>query len=631
MKKYLLLFFIFCTATIAAFAQSKRANVWYQAYGMGINFNCNPPCPLENPVMQDCFSSATICDKNGNLQFYTDNETIWNSNNEVMLNGTNLHACRWSEQGCLIVPLTSNPNQYFLVTCDQYREPANLPYTVNYVCFDIYPVKNILSLHLIDMSVNNGKGAVLWKNKIIYNSGYVNSMLAAVKHANTKDTWVMTYDYNTNRFISLLLTDCGIQDTIISPDFGIQITGSDHPITFSPKGDLMHVRNENVHGQNGYMIAHFNTATGELYNPFFFKGETYKGCFSTDSRYLYTIVDYMDTIPRYDLSITDTAAIYTNRKNTFAGSLKDGYNNGVQNGPDGKMYFNFNYNYVTWYVCENPLEPNPVFTRKFTPVTKVNKPLAASANPPNFVQSWFDPDFKEYEYGSPSITYQRVCIGNKTTLIAQGVPPATPWHWEVSENNIPVTYYYNEDTISHLFVSSGLHTVRLVIDFPCKPDVITKNDVFVDGYPIPDYIKDTVVCEGSSADLFAQSYMESYAWNTGNVQQQQIAAVNNTYIVTVSNTCGTQKDSAVVTNVEYKITNLVTLNHDNMNEVISIQSNTEALGKLEIYNSWGSRIYSNNAYNDTWPEKEIEAGVYFYRYEISSCKPENGWVQVLTK
>jgi len=75
--------------------------------------------------------------------------------------------------------------------------------------------------------------------------------------------------------------------------------------------------------------------------------------------------------------------------------------------------------------------------------------------------------------------------------------------------------------------------------------------------------------------------------------------------------------------------NLVTQNQDGKNEVLTVESNSTAYGKLSIYNNWGSQIYLADSYKNTWPETDVAAGIYYYRFEISSCKPSNGWVQVV--
>ena len=178
---------LFCHLVLCAGAQNKRANVWYLSEGVGYNFNCTPPCPIENGAMSTTQSSSSICDKNGSLLFYTDNETIWNSRHQVVPNGSGLYACKWAAQGSVFVPFSSDPNLYYLVTVDNLREP--LISTNPYTCWDINPIKYSMCLHLLDVSANNGAGQVLWKNQVIYGApAHINTMLAAVKHANTKDT-----------------------------------------------------------------------------------------------------------------------------------------------------------------------------------------------------------------------------------------------------------------------------------------------------------------------------------------------------------------------------------------------------------------------------------------------------------
>jgi hypothetical protein len=621
MKKKLLLYCFFSFLSLTTIlGQSKRANVWYFAYGVGINFNCTPPCYIQNGALPNCFSSSSICDNNGNLQFYSNNQTIWSSNHQVMENGDGLYSCPWSAQGSLIVPLTNNQNQYYLVTCDNSRYPPNA-YNPGYNCTDINPVKNILSLHLIDMSYNNGQGKVLWKNKVIYN-GNVNAMLAGVKHANTKDTWLLTYDNSIKRFISLLLTDCGIQDTNISRDLGFLAHGWS-PIKFSPKGDLFHVWSD-LSFEQGNMIAHFNTTTGEVTNPFFFRGVSYRGCFSTNSRYFFGsgTLDFKN--PRYDLSLTDTAEIYLNRQTVDIGLDRD--NDGLQNSPDRKIYYNFNSPYITWHIIDDPLASTFSYKRESE---SLNISFPPFTSPPNFVQSWFDPDFVEYEYGSPKISYQRVCAGDKSIFKATGIPPATNYHWEISENNLPVIYYYNQDSITHLFSSSGKHTLKLSIDFSCIPDIITRDDIFVDALPDPDYIKDTTLCTDNTFVLQAEPNQVSYLWNTGNTTHQQMSSADNTYSVSVTNTCGTAIDSVTIDKVTYQLYNLITPNHDGLNETFEINSNTPISGNLVIYNSWGSQVYKNASYKNTWPEEDIDSGIYYYEFTYSTCKTDKGWVQVI--
>ena len=600
------------------YAQSKRANVWCMSEGIVYDFNYNLPLVNSKGSITESSSSSSICDTNGNLQFYTDNETVWNSRHQMLLNGSGLYSCRWSRQGSVIVPLTSNPNQYFLVCCDDLRYPAyaNVPY----VCSDINPVKYILSLNLIDMSVNNGQGAVLVKNKVIYGSGHVNSMLAAVKHANTKDTWLMTYDFAINRFVSLLLTDCGIQDTVISPDLGVKIEESNSPITFSPNGNFFHVRTDYMLPENGSMIAQFNNATGITSKPHFFRGQNIQACFSIDNHYLYETGGL-----RYDISLTDTAAIYNSQ---IVMPISSGGSRSLQNAPDNKIYFICDNPYLNLYILDNPYAINPVLRNQYIS-TLSDKPGSRPSAAPNFVQSWFDPDFKEYVYGSPSVSYQRGCYTKPVSFTANNIPPATDFHWEIYEKGQPIVRYYNQASITHSFSKAGIHTATLVIDFSCMPDVITRKDIIVDDYPLSDYIKDTAVCPGNNPVLIAQPHQLNYLWNTGNTSSQQKATAGNTYSVEVINTCGSITDSVTLTKLSYTLPNLITPNNDGYNDTFVVDAASTVTGNLEIYNSWGNRIYYNEHYENSWPEHPVEPGIYYYRFTYSTCEPLNSWLQII--
>jgi len=616
-KKIYTIFFILLS--LPGLAQhNKRANTWYVSQGVGYDFNCIPPCPIENGALPVTFSASSICDKKGELLLYSDNESIWNNKHQLVSNGTDLYACKWAEQGCVFIPFASNPNLYYLVTVDNLRQPVSS--TDPYTCKDVNPIKYSMCLHLIDINANNGAGQILWKNKVIYGGNtHVNDILGAVKHANTKDTWLMTYDYTMKRFVSLLLTDCGVQDTVVSPDLGALIWEGPNTLTFSPKGDALFINTREMPPNGGFMIARFNDTTGIASKPLFIENLLCKtGCFSTDSKKLYST----QIVVGFDLSVWDSSAISQSRQ-----GLDSVGNNFIQNGPDGNMYaLYFGYKTMHWLTINSP-SSMPTITKKNIAV-KTSVDNLQFTGIPNFVQSWFDPDFIEYEYGSPKINYTRVCKGEKTILKSSGMPPVTPYHWEILEGDLPIIRYDNQDSITHTFHKSGIYTVKLVIDFSCMPDIITKNDIIVDSLP-ENYLQDLFICKGSNSAIVAQPNQVSYLWNTGNISSQQNVETDNFYYVDVTNTCGSIRDEVNVNQLQYSIPNLITPNNDFKNDFFKIDSNNPIEGNLEIYNSWGSNIYQNYSYKNTWPEKEIDAGVYYYRFTYSSCSPEKGWLQVI--
>ncbi len=80
-------------------------------------FATNPPTALYGKVSasEGC---AAISDKNGALLFYCDGKTVWNRNNAIMANGTDLKGNFSASQSTIIVPWPNNPYKYFLFTLD---------------------------------------------------------------------------------------------------------------------------------------------------------------------------------------------------------------------------------------------------------------------------------------------------------------------------------------------------------------------------------------------------------------------------------------------------------------------------------------------------------------------------------
>lgn len=89
-------------------------------------------------------------------------------------------------------------------------------------------------------------------------------------------------------------------------------------------------------------------------------------------------------------------------------------------------------------------------------------------------------------------------------------------------------------------------------------------------------------------------------------------------------------------NIQYQdsripvIPNLITINGDGMNDHFSIQ-NLPIESRVSIYNSWGSTVFSSDAYQNNWGNEE-KSGVYFYELQYELCgkmEQQSGWLQVV--
>ena len=78
------------------------------------------------------------------------------------------------------------------------------------------------------------------------------------------------------------------------------------------------------------------------------------------------------------------------------------------------------------------------------------------------------------------------------------------------------------------------------------------------------------------------------------------------------------------------IPNLVTANDDGKNDVFFIQDLPYS-SKLAVYNSWGTKIYSAEKYDNNWGAEE-QSGIYFYELHYELCGTldhRSGWIQVI--
>jgi hypothetical protein len=149
-QKKILIFF-WSLSFVTAFAQGENDN-WYFGNEAAVNFSASSTTALSGSQMIAHEASGTVSDVNGNLLFYTNSQTIWNRDHQLMQNGTGLQGNPSAEQ-LIIVKNPANINQYFVFIT------ATLDYPVS--------TANRISYSIVDMSLGpiglNGQplGAVL--------------------------------------------------------------------------------------------------------------------------------------------------------------------------------------------------------------------------------------------------------------------------------------------------------------------------------------------------------------------------------------------------------------------------------------------------------------------------------------
>lgn len=334
MRAILLLIVVF--GTTKAFCQ-KEGNIWYFGHNVGLDFNHNPPIVLNNSKMYTGASCSTISDKKGMLLFYTDGVTVWNKNHQCMENGTGLFGHKYSTQTALIVKQPLNDSLYYIFTTD-HNEGFIWPDTFN----------RGVNYSIVNIKLNNGLGKVVIKNINILKSS--TQKIAAIRHRNGKDVWIITPQFFTTNIYSYLLAAEGINFTpVISITKNKEIMGSGGCLKGSPDGDYL----VKVNTGSYYDIFKFDNSTGLIFNyiTILRPADCSRGSsaeFSTDESKLY-LSSYM---------ADNKSPAYITQYNLKAGSPKEieasgiivgtfpccTHANTLLMGPDLKIYVsNFNY------------------------------------------------------------------------------------------------------------------------------------------------------------------------------------------------------------------------------------------------------------------------------------------------
>lgn len=232
--------------------------------GTKMDFN-QTPLALEYTPLPFAFDGISIInDSFGKLLFYSNGCEIANRKHERMENGDEINiggivyvqSCVSSNgydvnQGMLSLPWPGHPNQYVLL---QLHKPDTLGLWYN----------RDLLLTTIDMSRDNGFGAVTEKNRLIFQDTFCD-MLTAVRHANGRDWWIVLPKYNVGRYYVFLLSPQGISEPMV------QNIG--HPIeqyfrgfqaAFSPNGK----KYANMSYSGGLQVFDFDRCSGNMKSVF---------------------------------------------------------------------------------------------------------------------------------------------------------------------------------------------------------------------------------------------------------------------------------------------------------------------------------------------------------------------------
>ncbi len=304
-------------------AQVERTKNWYFGQNVALQLNDTLfPTLLSNSQISTPGGCASISDTSGQLLFYTNGETIWNGNNNVMINGSGLAGNGNASQSSLIVPDPGNSNQYYVFTIDA-------------------SCSNILHYSIVDMSMVGGLGAVTQSN-IALDSNMIQK-ITGMANSTSNGYWVITHNDLGTSFYAYPVTSSGVGVPVISNTGTVVSAGNcTGVLKASPKGNRLAMTYPAL---NGFELYGFDNSTGIVYNAMFI-GNTLTdatfGCeFSPNGNYIYcnavTAGITPPTIYQFDATLASAASIDSSKIQVGFSQNPFVYTS-MQLGLDGKIY-----------------------------------------------------------------------------------------------------------------------------------------------------------------------------------------------------------------------------------------------------------------------------------------------------
>ncbi len=628
---------------IVGFALSQgEADKWVVNPNSLVDFSGGTPILTGTVTNADFAESGTcISDKNGNLLFYSDGETVWGADNNVLPNGSDLSPADLNNvitttQGSLFVNKLNNEDQYYLISLS-----AN----------------GILSYSVLDKTLNSGVGDVVSKQNILIKDTLTEKM-AVTKHCNNRDFWLVVIKYRTTNisdytleFLSYLVTEHGINPSPIKSSvkavclfFGeMKFNNAGNELAFAEANTLV--------------LCHFDSSTGKV-----------------------DLKQQIDLPLDHGYGIEyspNDSILYINEKqyNLYSGTLTQllSYKSGshMQRSKDGKIYC---FNYPEDEISVLPLSWGSYGSGTFQLTTNVDAishiasiespdlsglacdyvPNTITINHPGINKNYINlPYIAAYHFNhkSSDFSYSGTCANTHIDFFLEnGYTNIDSVHWTVPELDISG----QGDTVSFVFPYAGNWTVEAVIfqNGVATTSVQCINICGKESVKLPKYID---LCDHEPFEInLLNTCGISYSWNTGDTTSVVFVQNEGVYILEMMTECGIFSDTMTVEKSENctvltEIPNVITVNNDGINDFFVISYKNAISFSYAIVNRWGNLIKEDQitvpqssvfSWNSTslWDGttqigSNVADGTYYYRITFEtyngSIIEKSGFLQVI--
>lgn len=611
----------------------KLNNVWAFGNQSGLNFNTDPVSVFKSKAegQDPPYYISSICDKQGNLKFYTDGLKVWNKNNILL----EVYNNWWPWKGTvmpLICPYPSNDSLYYLFGI------ANESNANKLVCLT---VKMIHAGDVEEAVYPRPADRTSYYQSLANNASL---LLAGTNHCNQKDVWIVTH--TAEGLHSFLVTESGINPapvvTTVLPDIILpqKMEANYSNIKFSANGEKLVFPLVN---ENKIVLFDFDKSNGKFTNPVKLsipQGENLEDVeLSVDGNKLYfgsyAFEDYGDGLGvdmhflyQMDLSAGSAAQIEQTlfRLNSFGDRVACVrtcfiMKRTLQMGPDGKIYISMRYTGgvpkldLSLSVIEDPNKkgPDARYRKNFLNLGRIYRFINY-----NYIRSL---NFSLQENG---IVVQKRTCSDRPTYFSLLFNKVDSVKWDFGNPASGQNNFSTSFTPQHQYPQPGNYIVKAIFYNNCLKDTAATTIIIQEDKAVlvPAFIKDTAICVGNELALNATVPLaNSYTWENGLIYPNRIITESGHYEITVSNDCSMDRKSFEVTFEECPCKILVPTafspNNDGKNDFFRPITSCFAKNyRLKIFNRYGEIIFETGEITNGWNGKkgsrELPTGVYVW-------------------
>lgn len=486
--------------------QNRIGNIWYFGTSAGIDFNKQPTEAIPGPPNLTAPEGvATMSDRNGDVLFYTDGETVWDRENNPMLNGDNIGGSLNSTQSSIIIPFPEDETLFYVFTTDELYGDGEF----------------LMTYSIVDIKGNNGMGEVIIKDQPLFSRS--TERVTAIEGGN--GYILITHEYGNNTFRVYPIGPEGIGSPVLSSEGSIHSSGSAEAgegyMKISPNGEKIAVA---LQDQNVVEVFDFVDSTLKVTNPIRLElepGDVPYGIeFSPDGSLLFVTVNGPSgsKVLYYDMELTkEELEDPANRNEVSPNSFSSSTLGALQVGSDGMIYMAVNGSAtIGQIVSSRSTDEDGVETISVSINPFDLNGGASTMGLPNFIQSIFE------QTGPATASVTGTCLGDSTFFV--GVPEYPDIDmptWSVRLVSTGAQVFSSTDwETAHLFEEAGDYVVDLRVTNKCGYDTTITQDLTIFAPPddptLP--LEPVSLCEGAETILNATPANDptlTYLWSNG--------------------------------------------------------------------------------------------------------------------